>query len=65
MPVIEEKPELPESSYCVTGIYMYDAGVFDIIRTVQPSARGEMEITDVNNMYAARGMLSYGILSGW
>lgn len=62
---IEEKPELPKSSYCVTGIYMYDAGVFDIIRTVQPSARGEMEITDVNNMYADRGMLSYGMLRGW
>ncbi|WP_010503115.1 sugar phosphate nucleotidyltransferase [Paenibacillus elgii] len=62
---IEEKPELPKSSYCVTGIYMYDAGVFDIIRTIQPSARGEMEITEVNNRYAARGMLSYGILNGW
>ncbi|MFB6367063.1 sugar phosphate nucleotidyltransferase [Paenibacillus elgii] len=62
---IEEKPELPKSSYCVTGIYMYDAGVFDIIRTIRPSARGEMEITEVNNWYAARGMLSYGILSGW
>lgn len=63
--LIEEKPERPQSEYCVTGIYMYDAQVFDIIRTIRPSARGELEITDVNNVYAAAGQLSYSILSGW
>ena len=62
---IEEKPSVPPSDYCVTGIYMYDAGVFDIIKQIQPSERGEMEITDVNNVYAADGRLSYSILHGW
>jgi len=63
--LIEEKPEQPKSDYCVTGIYMYDSGVFDVIRQIKPSGRGEMEITDVNNVYAARGQLAYDILSGW
>ncbi len=62
---IEEKPERPQSSFCVTGIYMYDAGVFDVIRTVRPSGRGELEITDVNNHYAAEGLLTYSILHDW
>ncbi|WP_426448816.1 sugar phosphate nucleotidyltransferase [Paenibacillus sp. S-38] len=62
---IEEKPEDPPSSYCVTGIYMYDAGVFGEIRQVTRSARGELEITDVNNRYAAAGLLQYGMLEGW
>lgn len=62
---IEEKPADPPSSYCVTGIYMYDSRVFELIRTIQPSARGELEITDVNNVYAAEGGLSYSIMSGW
>ncbi|MGC8777270.1 MAG: sugar phosphate nucleotidyltransferase [Candidatus Caldatribacteriaceae bacterium] len=62
---IEEKPENPKSQYAVTGIYMYDATVFDIIRTLKPSRRGELEITDVNNAYIARGTLTYGILRGW
>jgi glucose-1-phosphate thymidylyltransferase len=62
---IEEKPEHPQSSYCVTGIYLYDATVFDLIKTVEPSARGEMEITDVNNLYAMQGKLSYHLLTGW
>lgn len=62
---IEEKPEQPKSTYCVTGIYMYDGGVFDIIRTIRPSDRGELEITDVNNKYAAANVLSYRILDGW
>lgn len=62
---IEEKPANPQSPYCVTGIYMYDSQVFDIIRTLHPSARGELEITDVNNAYAAKHALSYSILSGW
>jgi glucose-1-phosphate thymidylyltransferase len=62
---IEEKPEYPLSSYCVTGIYMYDASVFSVIQAIQPSARGELEITDVNNWYAERGMLTFNRLSGW
>ncbi|MED4269192.1 sugar phosphate nucleotidyltransferase [Geobacillus stearothermophilus] len=62
---IEEKPKTPKSSYAVTGIYMYDATVFDIIRTLKPSARGELEITDVNNAYIARNELTYDVLKGW
>lgn len=62
---IEEKPSTPKSGYCVTGVYMYDAGVFDRIRQVRPSQRGELEITDVNNMYAMEGKLQYGVLTGW
>ena len=62
---IEEKPKQPKSNYVVTGIYMYDAQVFDIIKTLQPSARGELEITDVNNAYIARGQMTYDILEGW
>lgn len=62
---IEEKPKLPRSSYAVTGIYMFDNRVFDIIRTLQPSQRGELEITDVNNAYIAANELSYNILNGW
>jgi len=62
---IEEKPKKPKSDYVITGIYFYDASVFDIIRTLEPSARGELEITDVNNAYIARGQLAYDILDGW
>ena len=62
---IEEKPKRPKSDYVVTGIYMYDNKVFDIIRTLKPSHRGELEITDVNNAYLKRGELTYSILSGW
>ena len=62
---IEEKPEKPKSDYAITGIYFYDASVFDIIRRLKPSARGELEITDVNNAYVARGELAYDILEGW
>ncbi|WP_342437076.1 sugar phosphate nucleotidyltransferase [Paenibacillus sp. FSL L8-0436] len=62
---IEEKPEIPKTNYCVTGIYMYDEAVFDIIRRVSPSQRGELEITDVNNIYAAHRMLSYDVLKEW
>jgi glucose-1-phosphate thymidylyltransferase len=62
---IEEKPEKPRSDYAVTGIYFYDAAVFDIIRKLKPSARGELEITDVNNAYIAMGQLAYDILEGW
>jgi glucose-1-phosphate thymidylyltransferase len=62
---IEEKPKSPKSSYAVTGIYFYDAAVFDIIRELRPSGRGELEITDVNNAYMKRGDLRYGFLKGW
>lgn len=62
---IEEKPRRPKSSYAVTGIYMYDAQVFDTIRTLRPSSRGELEITDVNNAYIAKAQLTYEILRGW
>ncbi|MCS7458842.1 sugar phosphate nucleotidyltransferase [Paenibacillus doosanensis] len=62
---ILEKPANPPSDYAVTGIYLYDDQVFDIIRTLQPSARGELEITDLNNVYAERGALSHSLLSGW
>jgi len=62
---IEEKPEHPPSPFCVTGIYLYDTGVFEIIRTLKPSRRGEMEITDVNNVYAERGRLGSRVLHGW
>ncbi len=62
---IEEKPKQPKSNYVVTGIYMYDAQVFDIIKTLKPSGRGELEITDVNNAYIQRGQMRYDILDGW
>jgi glucose-1-phosphate thymidylyltransferase len=62
---IEEKPRRPRSRYAVTGIYFYDAAVFDIIRTLKPSARNELEITDVNNWYIRHGRLRYAILDGW
>ncbi|QCT04493.1 glucose-1-phosphate thymidyltransferase [Paenibacillus algicola] len=62
---IEEKPLQPKSSYAVTGIYMFDHHVFDIIHTLKPSARGELEITDVNNAYIKRGELTFDILPGW
>ena len=61
---IEEKPKDPKSNLAVTGLYMYDSDVFDIIRTISPSERGEYEITDVNNTYIKRGSLSYSLLRG-
>ncbi len=62
---IDEKPERPASRFAVTGIYMYDAEVFDIVKTLKPSGRGELEITDVNNCYIRMGKMQYDILDGW
>lgn len=62
---IEEKPTEPKSSYAVIGVYMYDNRVFDIIKTLKPSGRGELEITDVNNAYIAAGDLSWDVIEGW
>ena len=62
---IEEKPKEAKSPYAVIGIYMYDATVFDRIRKLKPSARGEFEITDVNNRFLADGTLTYSVLDGW
>ena len=62
---IEEKPKKPKSDYAIIGIYFYDASVFDIIRELKPSGRGELEITDVNNAYIAKNQLAYDILEGW
>jgi glucose-1-phosphate thymidylyltransferase len=62
---IEEKPKEPASHYAVTGIYFYDAQVFQIINTLKPSGRGEMEITDVNNAYIQAGQLTWNVLEGW
>ena len=62
---IDEKPKEPKSEYAVIGIYMYDGRVFDIIRTLKPSGRGELEITDVNNAYIERGEMAWSELEGW
>jgi glucose-1-phosphate thymidylyltransferase len=62
---IEEKPRQPKSNYAVTGIYMYDASVFDKIKTLVPSGRGELEITDVNNAYIREGAMTFSYLDGW
>lgn len=62
---IEEKPARPRSRYAVTGIYMYDGQVFDIVQQLSPSGRGELEITDVNNEYIRHGCMEYDILNGF
>jgi len=62
---IVEKPVHPRSNYAVTGVYMYDRSAFDKIRDVVPSRRGELEITDVNNLYIAEGSLTFAMLDGW
>lgn len=62
---IEEKPRAPQSDFAVVGIYFYDPQVFQIIRTLKPSARGELEITDVNNAYIERGQMTWDELAGW
>jgi glucose-1-phosphate thymidylyltransferase len=61
---IEEKPSKPKSSYAVTGIYMYDSSVFNVIKTLKPSKRGELEITDVNNYFVQKNSLSFQKLTG-
>ncbi len=62
---VDEKPKVPASSYAVIGIYMYDSGVFDFIKTLKPSERGELEITDVNNFYIRAGKMTWDVLDGW
>jgi glucose-1-phosphate thymidylyltransferase len=62
---IIEKPEVPPSRFAVTGIYCYDADVFKVIPTLEPSGRGELEITDVNNHYVAAGAMAYDVLEGF
>ncbi|HVG20111.1 MAG TPA: sugar phosphate nucleotidyltransferase [Blastocatellia bacterium] len=62
---VEEKPAEPKSPYAVIGVYMYDARVFDIIKTLKPSGRGELEITDVNNAYIETDDLSWDVIDGW
>jgi len=62
---IEEKPRNPKSRYAVLGIYMYDPSVFEIARSLKPSQRGELEITDVNNAYVRKGLMKYNVLDGW
>jgi glucose-1-phosphate thymidylyltransferase len=62
---VEEKPKNPKSNYAVIGIYFYDPQVFDIIKTLKPSHRGELEITDVNNRYIEQGLMTWDVLEGW
>lgn len=62
---IEEKPRSPKSDYAVIGIYLYDSAVYEIIRTLKPSGRNELEITDVNNAYIERGEMTWEELDGW
>jgi glucose-1-phosphate thymidylyltransferase len=62
---IEEKPKQPKSNYAVTGIYFFDPTVFEKISRLKPSWRGELEVTDINNMYLEEGTLSYSVLAGW
>lgn len=62
---IEEKPSNPVSNYAVTGIYFYDSKVFEYIKTLKPSGRGELEITDVNNYYIKNGAMKSSVLTGW
>jgi glucose-1-phosphate thymidylyltransferase len=62
---VREKPQNPPSQYAVIGVYMYDASVFEIVQTLKPSGRGELEITDVNNAYIDRGEMEYDVIEGF
>ena len=62
---IVEKPVTPPSEFAVTGVYFYDAAVWDFLPTLTPSARGELEITDVNNWYVERGAMEYDVVEGF
>lgn len=62
---IDEKPQDPKSNFAVTGIYFYDVNVFECIKTLKPSGRGELEITDVNNFYITQGQMKSSVLEGW
>ena len=62
---IAEKPKKPKSDLAVTGIYFYDNSVFEIIKTLKPSARGELEVTDINNAYIAKNQLAFDLIDGW
>jgi len=62
---IDEKPSKPASNFAVIGIYMYDSRVFDVIKTLRPSERGELEITDVNNFYIREKRIAWDVLDGW
>ena len=62
---VEEKPANPASNYAVIGIYMYDYRVFEFIKSLKPSERGELEITDVNNFYIKEGKMQWNLLDGW
>ena len=62
---LEEKPKFPKSNYCITGLYLYDRNVFDYIKTLKPSVRGELEITDLNNIYFKNDKLDYRIVKGF
>ncbi|MEK7139496.1 MAG: sugar phosphate nucleotidyltransferase [Patescibacteria group bacterium] len=61
---IEEKPAVPKSNYCVTGLYFYDEQVWEVIKTIKPSGRGELEITDVNNFYVQQGTMTFEVVNG-
>ncbi|OEU44203.1 spore coat protein [Methanosarcina sp. Ant1] len=62
---IEEKPKVPKTNFAVTGLYIYDSNVFEAVKTLKPSGRGELEITDVNNYYINQGFMEYGVLEGY
>lgn len=62
---IQEKPNFPKSNMIVTGIYLYDSSVYEVIKTLRPSDRGELEITDVNNFYVSKGLMEFDLLEGW